>query len=227
MLSRYKVDKRSVLASIIAERVIGFVAILCLVVVSLGIASYLFRAGGGYFRETELLLLAGMVVAVLLVGIALGGFKRFVDWLAQKLSRVPLVGTLHRVYSLYSEYRNHLGTVGRVLALTFVEQMLPVLIASLLALALGIDATLLELFAVIPVILLVARLPLPLEGIGITEGLAVLLLGLLGVSPAEAVSLSLLARVTDYIAAAPIAAYFVLRGKQSLIPEGKAEVQVS
>jgi uncharacterized membrane protein YbhN (UPF0104 family) len=105
--------------------------------------------------------------------------------------------------------------------------MLPVLIAFLLAVALGIDATLLELFAVIPVILLVALLPLPLEGIGITEGLAVLLMGLLGVSPAEAVSFTLLARVTDYLAAAPIAAYVVLRGKHSFVPERKAEVPVS
>jgi uncharacterized protein (TIRG00374 family) len=218
MLSRYKVDRRSVLASIIAERVIGFVAILGLVMVSLGVAFYLFRDTWGYFRETLLLLIVGALIAGFMVGTAIGGFKKGVDWLAGRLDRVPFVGKLHRIYTLYSEYRNHPGTVAAVLAMTFVEQMLPVLVTSLLAFALHLDVSLLGLFSVIPIILLVARLPLPLEGIGISEGLSVLLLGLFGVSPTEAVSLSLLGRLTEYLSSAPVAAYFIFKGKQALTP---------
>jgi uncharacterized protein (TIRG00374 family) len=224
MLSRYKVDRRSVLASIIAERVIGFVAIMGLVVVSLGIAFYLFRDSWGYFRETLLLLLVGVLVAGFMVGMAIGGFKKGVDWLAGRLDRVPLVGKLHHIYTLYSEYRKHLGTVAAVLAMTIVEQMVPVLVISLLAFALHIDVSLLELFSVIPIILLVARLPLPLEGIGISEGLSILLLGIFGVSPTEAVSLSLLGRLTEYLSSAPVAAYFIFKGKQAFLPVQSARV---
>jgi uncharacterized protein (TIRG00374 family) len=227
MLSRYRVDRRSVLASIIAERVIGFMAMLVLVLVSMGVAFYIFRASWSYLGDTVLLLVVGTLVAGLVVGAALGRSKNVVDWLARRLTRVPFVAKLHQVYGLYSEYRNHLSTVARVFGMTFVEQMVPVLTTFLLARALNIEVSLLEMCAVIPVILLLARLPLPLEGLGVTEGLSVVLLGLFGVSATEAVALSLVSRLAEYLSASPFAVYYLFKGRQALIPERPAEVRHS
>jgi hypothetical protein len=218
-LSRHKVDTRAVLASIVAERVIGFVAMLTLVAVSLGLAFYLLRDSWVHFKQVGLVLLLGALVAVGLLGAALGPFQRAMNTLASRFAKYPFVSKLHQLYILYSEYQNHGRTLAVVFAWTFVEQLAPVSGIFLSARAFHINVSLVELIVIVPIITLIARLPISLEGLGVTEGLFVVMFGLVGVSATEALVIATFSRALAYLPGLPWAIHYIAKGGDTALPE--------
>ena len=214
ILGRYGIDRHAVLASIVAERVIGFAAMLALVTMSLGLALYLLRDLWDHLREIALVLAAGGGLAAVLIAVTLRRFQRFADVAAERLSRYPGVSKLHQVYSLYAEYRKRPRTVGIVSAWTFLEQLVPILSLFLLAHALDVDISLLEMTAIVPVIVLVARLPISLDGLGVSEGLSVVMFGLVGVSPAEALLMAAFGRALQYLPGLPWAIHYLFGSRR-------------
>lgn len=79
--------------------------------------------------------------------------------------------------------------------LTLGEQMMPVVILLLVQFGFGMDVTLLQTAAVIPIIIFLSRLPISVEGLGVYEGVTVLLFGLMGISAAEALAVAITSRV--------------------------------
>ena len=213
-LARYQVSARSVLTSIIVERMIGFIAMLLLATFSLGLAFYLMRdrwadfAGLGWV----LLLLAGLALALLLL-MRVARSKWMMDT-AVRLSRFPIVGKLHALYVQFWEFRNHRRALAVTSAWTLLEQLAPIAGNFLLIRALQIDVSLLELVAIVPLIVLAIRMPLSLEGIGVQEGLYVGLLALVGISSAEALLLSAATRVMGLLCTLPWGLHYILSGQQ-------------
>jgi uncharacterized protein (TIRG00374 family) len=213
-LSRYSIDALSVVAAIIVERVIGFIALLLLTLVSLGIALYLMRDSWPYFKEVGAALLLCGVIAAGLIGTALRSFKFVVYRLGSRFANHPFVDKLRQAYVLYSEYRNHFGIVLIVTAWTFVELMTSIFSNFLLVRALHVNVSLLEVVAMLPLIMLAARLPISLNGIGVVEGLAVAMFGLVGVSAAETLLLTTLGRAIWILCGFPWAIHYLFKGHQ-------------
>jgi hypothetical protein len=218
-LSRHKADARAVLASIVMERVIGFVAMLALVTVSLGLAFYLLRDSWAYFKAFGVVILLGAVVAAGMIGVALGGFRKVADHLASRLANLPFVNKLHQIYLVYSEYRHHHCTLAIVYTWTFLEQMMPIVTSFLLVRAFHINVSFLELVTIIPLVILGMRLPITIHGLGVQEGLYVGLFGLVGVSAAEALLVSTAARVLEALCALPWAIHYIVKGREAALPE--------
>ena len=164
-LARYRADVRSVLASIVAERLIGFVAMLVLVSVSLVFGLYLLRDAWSNFAGVAVLLLIGIGLAATLVVVSLGVGRCYIESIALRLKRFPLVSKLYDIYTLYTDYRNHKRTLIRVSAWTMVEQMAPTVGIFMMAMALDLDVSVIELIAIVPIISLADRLPIPLEAL--------------------------------------------------------------
>ncbi|MCL6639171.1 MAG: flippase-like domain-containing protein [Firmicutes bacterium] len=91
-----------------------------------------------------------------------------------------------------SEYRKHPPTLGRVLLLSFAFQGLLVLVNIFTFQAMGTHLPPATHFLYIPVIMAVSMVPLSINGLGIREGMYVLLYGFAGVEPATAITCSLL-----------------------------------
>jgi glycosyltransferase 2 family protein len=203
VLSRFKVNVQAVFASMILERLIGFVAIVLLVLMSFGLAFYVLRdqwmdvvgMGWGF-------LLGAVIFTGLFFGVGLA-LVLLIGKLPQKLTQRLRLGKLRHIYVLSAEYRKHPGTVLKVLAWTLFEHSFHIAVLYLMAYALHINASFIELAVIVPLTTLALRLPISLDGIGVQEGMFVLLFAMAGVSPSEAFLLSMLRRVVPMLLAIP------------------------
>jgi uncharacterized protein (TIRG00374 family) len=213
-LARYKVSARSVLTSIIVERMIGFVAMLLLAGFGLGLAFYLMRDRWAQFAGLGwvLLLLPGLVLVLLLL-MRVARSQRIMG-IAIWLSRYPILRKLHTLYAQFWEFRNYRRAIAVTSAWTFLEQLAPIAGNFLLIKALHIDVSLLELVAIVPLIVLSIRMPISFEGIGMQEGLYVGLLALVGISSAEALLLSAATRVMSVLCALPWGLHYIVRSHE-------------
>jgi uncharacterized membrane protein YbhN (UPF0104 family) len=178
--------------------------------ISVVVGIYLFREQLKQFDGIIGTALIAVVVIAVAGWFAFGLRGRRVDELTQKFSKIPVLGKLVGVYHLFKEYRNHRGTLIKVFGLSVVEQMAPILGHAILVLALGIDVSMWALVAIIPIIVLAARLPVSFDGIGVQEGLFVGLFALAGVSAAEALLMSISARVIIILSALPWAIQYLI-----------------
>jgi hypothetical protein len=110
---------------------------------------------------------------------------------------------LARTYSAYANYRSAPGALAAMTWLTFTEQLLTLFMNYVLGLALGIEVPVLQFGAAVAVALLVSRLPITIDGIGVYEGVLILVLRLAGVDPADAVALAVVGRTLNLAAFLP------------------------
>lgn len=220
-LARYRVNIQGVLASMIMERVIGFVAIILLVLISSGVAFYVLRDSW-----SSLVQLGWGVMATAAIGggILLAGYfgaRSLLSRLAARLSNSSMVARFHKILVLSGEYRDQRWTVVRNFGWTFIEQLIPIIMVYFVVKALNIDASILELLAIIPLTVLALRMPISIDGIGVQEGLYVVLFGFIGVSPSEALLLSAAKRAVQLLCALPWAVHYLYaeKGRPPILAE--------
>src|SRR5690606_15055712 len=85
---------------------------------------------------------------------------------------------LRRIAGAYSSYAGHPAALAVFFLLSVVESLVPALIAYVAARGLGVDAPVWVFVAVMPIALMVARLPVSLGGFGVQEMSFVYLAGL-------------------------------------------------
>lgn len=85
-------------------------------------------------------------------------------------------------------YRGQFRTLGRALALSVLMQVNVVTFYFLIALALGFGIPYHGFYAIVPIAIFVMLLPVAVNGIGIREGVFVLLLGAYGIDNAQAIA---------------------------------------
>jgi len=188
------------LATILVERGIGFVVALLTTVGSLIILRTMLPHDTVY----DYFLMLG--VAGLLVGIGLLVFsftsnalnsvlrlfpRRFADSKAAQL--------LVRLHEAYASLGNDRRRMAAFSVLTLVEHIVVIVCYALVAVALRVEFNPLFIFAAVPLAILVSRLPISLDGIGVYEGIFVAIMALGGVQPADALAVSLAARAFQII----------------------------
>jgi uncharacterized protein (TIRG00374 family) len=106
--------------------------------------------------------------------------------IAQKLRE------FHDTYRSFAADRRNLATF---FGLTFGEQLLPILDTWLVARGMGIDVGVLYFVAALPLALLISRLPISIDGIGVFEGMFIVLMSLAGLSAVQAVAIAVTSRI--------------------------------
>jgi hypothetical protein len=194
LTSRSALDGYEVTASIIVERVVGFVAALLFGLLGLILLS---RAGLVDERFDAVWWGGGAVLALALAAILLSFrenvFGVLLGVVPERLRNGQVVGKFRQFHQAYRGY----GSEGLALAvffgLTLLEQ----------AISLHVDATLWFMAGVMPLSMLIARLPITFDGIGLFEGIFALLMSLGGVSVAESLSVALWGRLLQTLAWTP------------------------
>src|SRR5262249_19405295 len=125
---------------------------------------------------------------------------------------------VHRVYMALCAYRNHSHTIAAVSAWSFLEQLAPIIAITLIARALHINVSLGDMVILVPIIILVTRLPISFGGLGVQEGLFVALFGLVGVSASEAFLLSAVGRILPILCALPWGIHYIVSTSQQVHP---------
>lgn len=162
------------LASVFMDRYFGYASLMII-----GICAFPFAAG--YFGKALYRWLMPAIFASFVIGSIL--------FFRMKLGRN--FASVGEIYEYFAGLRARKEVIVKAVLLSFVVQLLNFLMVVILAMAMGEKIPIVLLFVFLPIIITVATIPVSVSGLGVREGSFVLLLGLIGVSPAVATSLSL------------------------------------
>ncbi len=175
-----------VAASIIIERMLGFLSALVLALCSLTLLSWL-GALEEHFAPLwwiALALLTGALTAFS-ASFSQRAYLLIHDRLLVRFRESGVMIRLRRFHETYRAYRGQQMGMAVFFSLSFGEQLLPILHSWLIALGMGIDVGLLFVAGAVPLALLIARVPVSIDGLGVYDGVFMMLMALAGVSPAE------------------------------------------
>lgn len=220
LVRREKLDTGELIASVVVERALGFLASLVM-----GLAAVLIlrqhHAWDDRFNPAlygGALFLAAAAGAFVL-SLNQSTFDRVWDWMPRWTAASRLGEKINRLHRTYVGYGADRRTLWVFMGLTLAEQAAPILYAWLLALALGAQVGLLFVAGVLPLTLLITRLPISVDGIGVFEGVFVLLMGMAGVPAAMAVSIALIGRVIQILSYLPWWAAYTIETKHIKPPK--------
>jgi glycosyltransferase 2 family protein len=194
--SRTGHDPNEIVASIVVERLLGFIASLLFTLFGLLI---LFQSGilGTRFRYA---LWGGGVALVTAMLVFITSFsQRAFDFLHVKILRryqnTRLVHRFRQFHQAYYSFQNDKACLAEFFSLSFLEQAMPVLDSWLIARSLGVDVSLLFVAGALPIAQLISRIPISIDGLGVYEGAFILVMSLAGVTASEAVAIAVTGRV--------------------------------
>jgi len=172
-------------ASVVLERLTGFVGLPLITLVALVISPALLRLGTA--SRLALALSLGPLAALTLF-LALAVNPR----LGARLGARRWLGLAMTVHLGLIRLRRHPALAIAIMTAALAYQLTVCLAAWMAAHALGLSIGWTAMMAFIPVVAVAQALPLSIGGLGLREGSLVLLLGPLGVADAQAVALGLL-----------------------------------
>jgi uncharacterized membrane protein YbhN (UPF0104 family) len=187
----------STLASIFMDRYVGYVALMIVGMVSYPFALRYF--GGSVFRWVmPAIVFAFVAGSFLFFGLRLG--RRF--------------ATVSEFYEYFAVLKSQRWVIAKAVLISLGVQIMGFSAVAILASAMGEDIPVFLLFVFLPIVITVTTVPISISGLGVREGAFVLLLGLIGIRPEAATSLSLAWFFSNFIGSIPgLAAYMRQTGR--------------
>lgn len=200
LVRRFGVRVDDTLATILVERGIGFVSALFTALLGVMILRTQVELGPTF---DSLLALGGLALVGAIAVVAFSFSRRALHWMLRLLPGrfasgkvTQMLTRLHDAYRALAIDRPRLALFG---ALTFLEQVLMIACYGLTAVTLGIEFNAIFLFAAVPLAILVSRLPISIDGIGVYEGIFIVIMTLGGVRPEDSLAISLAARALQIV----------------------------
>jgi uncharacterized membrane protein YbhN (UPF0104 family) len=185
------------LASIFMDRYLGYVSLM---LIGISAAPFALRYfGDSPYRWLMPFIFAAFVVgSILFFGLQIGRKFRGIS----------------EFYEYFTMLKAQKGTIIKAVFISFFVQFLNFGIVVILAAGMGEKIPLLLLFVFLPIVITITTIPISISGLGVREGAFVILLGLIGVRPEIATSLSLAYFFSVFAGSVPgIAFYFALTKK--------------
>lgn len=176
------------LSSVLLDRVIGLVSLVFLALFALAAGNQFVGGNTVYLSTISLLVFLALTWALFFSSVISG-------WVI-RLFHLPLLkralGGVQNLYLSLDLIRRSPSNLVSALGVSVVAQILEVLSVIWIALSINIEVQPVYYFIFIPIIWILTLMPVSLGGLGVREGAFVLLFSNVGVSPAEAVALSVL-----------------------------------
>lgn len=187
-LSRYTKKISDSVVSVFTERAVGLLGLMLIVLVSLSLT---------YQKINEpvivfFVLLASVVIILGFLILSNSYFFSKITSLLKIFKNVRVSEELDKIHHNFLAYRHHKLVLFKVLNLSFLVQLLNIFIYYVVAQALGINISFFYLTLFVPIIILIAMLPISFQGLGLREGATIYLFGKLGINASYAFSLSLI-----------------------------------
>lgn len=199
-------------ASIFMERLNGLIALIFLFLFTCILNPYLIHN----LIELHSLLLIFIALIPFLIAFAIYSFLRFgkVNPYIPKFGILTtLQAKLAQVFNAIYYYRHYQSTLIINLLLSIVFILFGIFSNYLYFLSIGIKVPVLELIQIYTMVRLIALLPISINSLGITEGLYIVLFGLIGVSSVDALTVALLGRVLLMLVSLSGGVVFIFREK--------------
>jgi glycosyltransferase 2 family protein len=204
MVTKRGFNGTDVVASIVIERMVGFVLALALGLVSLAIL----RTIGVLDARFDSALYLGIAMLLGVTALLVAALnERLVGKLVTRLPRFvresKVMQYLDRFAAAYRALGGARSTIAQFGALTVLEQVFAVIFPWVLAKGLDIDADLVLLLGVLPISTLISRLPISFDGLGVFEAVFVGLLVLAGINAEAALAIAISGRIIQLFAFLP------------------------
>jgi len=224
-LARQSGQRRLVVASVVYEKLAGFATCGVLAGGSLALLNQRHHVLDWWMAGPLLALTVAILTALpLLVFSRLG--LRCLAWLVRSRPRLS-----ERLGLDTEQAARRLWDVRRAsrvfVALTMAEQFVPLFTNSLLQWSLGLDVGFIRTASVVPIIIFASRLPVSIDGLGVYEGMSVVLFGLMGLTVAEGFSLALAGRLAGIASTLAGAGFFFALTRRSVSPAPGAPAAVN
>lgn len=200
LVRRFGVRVDDALATILMERGIGFISALLTALAGVLILRTQVELSPAF---DTLLSIGGLALIGAIAIVAFSFSSRALDWMLKLLPRKIAEGRIGQLFRrLHSAYRSlavdrrRIGWFG---TLTLLEQVLMIACYGLTAVALGIEFNAVFLFAAVPLAILISRLPISIDGIGVYEGIFIVIMTLGGVRPEDSLAISLAMRALQIV----------------------------
>lgn len=209
--ARKGLNSNEVVASILIERMIGL-----LVALSIGLFSLLLLSLSGVlderFRALWLAAAAVFLAGILafLASFSQRGFDLIHDRIFHRFQHNAFFRKLRQFHHTYLAYQHDKANLAVFFALTFLEQLMPLLFNWLIVIGLGIQVNLLYVAGAVSLTYMITRIPISIDGLGVYEGIFALLMSLVGVSMAQSIAITLIGRILQIIVWLPWWAAYVI-----------------
>jgi glycosyltransferase 2 family protein len=204
MVTKRGFNGTDVVTSIVIERMVGFVLALALGLVSLVIL----RSIGVLDAKFDRALFVGFALLIGVAALLVAALNA--QLVAAILTRLPAQvresNVMHHLTRFATAYRSLGGarrTIAQFSGLTVLEQLFSVLFPWTLAIGLGVPVDLLVLLGVLPLSMLISRLPISFDGLGVFEAVFVGLLVLAGIGAEAALAIAISGRIIQLLAFLP------------------------
>jgi len=168
------------LASVLADRYIGFAAMLSLGLIALPFGiSKISGADAGWAIPLEWII---PLIAITFITVS---FIIFTLKIGSRFSKVK------DFYEYFLKLKNSPSILLKSFGLSIIVQVIGIFAVYLISVGIGAKTSLVEFFLFVPIINTITALPISMSGLGVREGAFVLLLGLTGIKPEVATSISL------------------------------------
>lgn len=212
-------DKAVSLTSVFFERFTGLVALLSLSWIGI---TFSLQASPPIIYWTWFAINAGCIL--LLAAIFHGVWaERLLSQLSE--GRFQKAGRfLSLCYTKLTVYRKRKRLLAKLIVVSFPIQFGTIFIYQIIAVSVGIHLPFHFFLFSVPLITLVALLPVTVGGLGVREGMTVLMFAVVGIAQDVAVTMSLLYLVISYVASLVGGLFFAIRFKSKLTKMSKAVV---
>jgi len=200
LVRRFGVRVDDALATILVERGLGFVSALLMAVMSLLLLRFLVPDAAAY----DVPLLVGIAsllgaIAVLLLSFNSRAVTSVLNLLPQRVAQSGAARLVARLHEAYRSLATDRGRLTLFFALTIAEQLLVAVCYGLVAMALQLEFNAVFLLAAVPLAILISRLPISIDGLGVYEGIFIGIMTLGGMRPDHSLALSLAARAFQIV----------------------------
>jgi len=174
-------------ASILVDRLSGFAALIVIAMIALVLAY-------GQIRDPQAaVMILGVAAAfILLIAMLLHSrMKKHASGLLRAVGLTKFEAKLERMVEALQRYRGHRRALGQAILLSALLQVLIIVTYYFIGTGLNVGVPLPYFFLYVPLITVVAMLPVSVAGLGVREGAAVYFFAKVGVDTASALTMSL------------------------------------
>mgnify|MGYP001205708575 CR=1 FL=1 len=200
-------------SSVVLERLTGLIGILVLIAVLLPLSF-------SYVDETAWRLI---IISIVVGGASIISIIFALSFLPSLITRWRHVAVMSKLADVASEARRAglmLKPATTVLFLSLVMHLISVLAAYFIGVGLGLDLSPVACLALMPVVFLLATLPISLAGWGVREGATIATLGFAGISDSSALALSILFGLAILLLSLLGAVFWLIQGRGAAEKEG-------
>jgi glycosyltransferase 2 family protein len=190
-----------IVSSIFIERALGFFALMITGLFGYTLAS-LIGLNTTFGLNWKYMLLFILLLIIFLLSIY-GPFRRIIAINNSVNNKSEIKKKIYRFIDAYQQYANKKSTLVIFLLLSIFEVTLMCLFPFLGSLALNVHINFIQFLIIYPIILLLVKIPITVNGIGVHEGLLVFYFTTIGHSIESAVLLGLLMRLMGIIIVIP------------------------